>query len=108
MKKIHIISLGCPKNTVDSEHLAGQIESAHFSLVSTPEEADVVLVNTCGFIQPAVEESIDVILDLESLKKEGIIDTVAVVGCMVNRYGSYYRRTGYRFRNDRLVWIWSR
>lgn len=88
MKKIHIISLGCPKNTVDSEHLAGQIESAHFSLVSTPEEADVVLVNTCGFIQPAVEESIDVILDLESLKKEGIIDTVAVVGCMVNRYGS--------------------
>ncbi len=87
MKKIHIISLGCPKNSVDSEHLAGLLQASGLTLASAPEEADAVLVNTCGFLQAAVEEGIQVILDLEKLKKEGRIAQIAVVGCMLNRYG---------------------
>lgn len=87
MKNLHIISLGCPKNAVDSEHLGGVLEAAGFRLVGSAEEADVALVNTCGFLQAAVEEGIQVILDLERLKKEGVVRQIAVVGCMLNRYG---------------------
>ena len=87
MKKLHIITLGCPKNSVDSEALAGWLDPSRWELVHDVQQADVVLVNTCGFIQPAVEESIDVILDLEKMKEQGAIQSIAVVGCMVNRYG---------------------
>ncbi|MDY3868976.1 MAG: 30S ribosomal protein S12 methylthiotransferase RimO [Pyramidobacter sp.] len=87
MKKISIISLGCPKNSVDSEHLAGLLEASGLSLVSETENADIALVNTCGFLQAAVEEGIQVILDLERLKQQGVIQKIAVVGCMLNRYG---------------------
>lgn len=87
MKKLHIITLGCPKNSVDSEALAGWLDPSRWELVQDVQQADVVLVNTCGFIQPAVEESIDVILDLEKMKEQGAIESIAVVGCMVNRYG---------------------
>ena len=87
MKNLHIISLGCPKNAVDSEHLGGVLEAAGFRLVGSAEEADVALVNTCGFLQAAVEEGIQVILDLERLKKAGVVRQIAVVGCMLNRYG---------------------
>ncbi|WP_462363066.1 30S ribosomal protein S12 methylthiotransferase RimO [Pyramidobacter porci] len=87
MKNLYIVSLGCPKNAVDSEHLGGVLEAAGFHLVSRAEDADVALVNTCGFLQAAVEEGIQVILDLERLKKEGVISRIAVVGCMLNRYG---------------------
>lgn len=87
MENLYIVSLGCPKNFVDSEHLGGVLEAAGFRLVSRAEEADVALVNTCGFLQAAVEEGIQVILDLERLKKEGVVSRIAVVGCMLNRYG---------------------
>jgi len=87
VKNLHIISLGCPKNSVDSEHLGGILKAAGFRLVGCAEEADIALVNTCGFLQAAVEEGIQVILDLERLKKEGIVNQIAVVGCMLNRYG---------------------
>lgn len=87
MNNLHIITLGCPKNSVDSEFLAGWLDRSRWSLVQDVQQADAVIVNTCGFIQPAVEEGIDVILELERMKERGAIRTLAVVGCMVNRYG---------------------
>jgi len=87
VKKIYIVSLGCPKNAADSERLGGVLEAAGFCLARTPDEADVAVVNTCGFLQAAVEEGIQVILELERLKKSGALRELAVVGCMLNRYG---------------------
>ena len=84
--KIYCLSLGCAKNKVDSECLAGELERAGHVLVDDIESADVGIVNTCGFIQPATEESIAAILDLEQLKKEGRLKKIGVVGCLVNRY----------------------
>ena len=87
MKRLHIVSLGCPKNAADSERLGGVLEAAGFRLVRSPEEAEIVVVNTCGFLQAAVEEGIAVILELEKLKQNGVVQKLAVVGCMLNRYG---------------------
>ena len=87
MKKVFIISLGCPKNSVDSEHLAGLLARNGLCLVKDPDEAELALVNTCGFLQAAVEEGIQVILDLERRKASGQLKEIAVVGCMLNRYG---------------------
>ena len=84
--KIYCLSLGCAKNKVDSECLAGELERAGHSLVSDVEFAEAGIVNTCGFIQPASEESIAAILDLEQLRNEGKLKIVGVVGCLVNRY----------------------
>ncbi|WP_240484437.1 hypothetical protein [Synergistes jonesii] len=67
--KIFCLTLGCAKNRVDSECLAGALDAAGHTVVPLVEEADCALVNTCGFIRPAVEESVSVILDLEELKK---------------------------------------
>ena len=87
MKDLAIISLGCPKNAADSERLGGVLAAAGFHLVAAPDEAEIVVVNTCGFLQAAVEEGIQVILELEGLKQSGVIKKIAVVGCMLNRYG---------------------
>ncbi|MCE5202561.1 MAG: 30S ribosomal protein S12 methylthiotransferase RimO [Synergistaceae bacterium] len=84
--KIYCLSLGCPKNRVDSECLAGELCRAGHEIVDNVESADVGIVNTCGFIRPAVEESVEAILDLEQLKLEGKLKKVGVVGCLVNRY----------------------
>ncbi len=90
--KIHIINLGCPKNSVDSEHLSGLLQAAGAEIVDSTEEADGAVVNTCGFIQPAVEESISVILDLEALKQQGALKKICVAGCLVNRYGDELKK----------------
>ena len=87
MKRLYIVSLGCPKNAADSERLGGVLEAAGFRLVRSPDEAEIVVVNTCGFLQAAVEEGISVILELEKLKQSGAVKKLAVVGCMLNRYG---------------------
>ena len=84
--KVYCLSLGCAKNRVDSECLAGELQRAGHILVDDVESADVGIVNTCGFIQPASEESIAAILDLEQLKNEGKLKKIGVVGCLVNRY----------------------
>ena len=84
--KVFCLSLGCAKNRVDSECLAGELERAGHVLVGNVESADVGIVNTCGFIQPASEESVAAILDLEQLKNEGKLKKIGVVGCLVNRY----------------------
>ena len=85
--KIFLISLGCAKNLVDSENMLGILSSTGFRPVSSTEEAEIVLVNTCGFIQAAVEETIDTILELINLKKKGGLKKVFVAGCFVQRYG---------------------
>lgn len=90
--KLHITSLGCAKNTVDSENLLGLLEGAGVEIVENITGADTALVNTCGFIQPAVEESVSAILDLELLKEQGKIKRIAVVGCLVNRYGEELKK----------------
>ncbi len=80
-KKIYIETLGCPKNYVDSEFLGHHLRIKNNIIVSSPESADTILINTCGFIQPAKEESIDYILQYSKMNKE-----IIVMGCLVNRY----------------------
>jgi len=84
--KIFILSLGCPRNLVDSELIAGQLENFGYDVVNNIKDAKVVLINTCGFIQDAKEESIESILQAISLKKEGAIKYVFVMGCLSQRY----------------------
>ena len=90
--KVCLISLGCAKNRVDSEHILGLIDEAEFPIVSAIEAADIAVLNTCGFVQAAVEESIDEILQLCARKHSGKLKRVVVVGCMVQRYGYKLRR----------------
>lgn len=85
-KTFNLLSLGCPKNLVDSEVIYGLLERAGWTGVDEPEQAQVLLINTCGFIQPAVEESIEEILDLAGLKEDDPDKKLVVVGCLVQRY----------------------
>ncbi len=86
--KVCLISLGCPKNLIDSEVMAGRINTAAMELVYDPEDADVAVVNTCGFIQAAVDESTETILDLCRLKEAGLLKGIVVAGCLVERFQS--------------------
>ena len=81
MKKVAIISLGCAKNLVDSENILGLLIKNHYQVVSNKEEADILIINTCGFIEASKRESISVILDNINGKQK-----VVVTGCLVNRY----------------------
>ena len=83
-KKVYLEQLGCPKNEVDGEHLLGALRRAGFTRSETPADCDVLLVNTCGFIQPAKEESIGRILDLARHKTNGT--RLLVAGCLAQRY----------------------
>jgi len=85
-QKIHITTLGCEKNLVDSEAMTGYLNADKFEIIDSPENAEIVIINTCGFIQPAKEESIDAILEATELKKQGSIKKVLVAGCMSQRY----------------------
>lgn len=84
--KISVITLGCSKNTVDSERLMGQLKLNNFQLIDDPNSADSVVINTCGFIDAAKEESINTILSAIELKKKGKIKKVVVAGCLSERY----------------------
>ena len=86
IKKVHIISLGCVKNTVDSEIIAGGLESAGIQLVDEPEDANTIIINTCGFIGDAKQESVEVILEAAQLKTEGKLEELLVAGCLSARY----------------------
>jgi len=90
---VGFISLGCAKNLVDSEHMATVLREAHVRLAPSPEEADVILINTCGFIGDAKKESIEAILKSCALKKEGACKAVVVAGCLTQRYGEELRET---------------
>ena len=87
MQYVHVTSLGCPKNLVDSEVMLGLLEEGGFQAVTEPEAADILLVNTCGFIRSAVEEGVDTILTLAEIKADFPEKMLVVVGCMVQRYG---------------------
>jgi ribosomal protein S12 methylthiotransferase len=85
-KKIYFISLGCAKNQVDSEVMLHQLSAAGFFITQEPEEAEVVVINTCSFIESATQESIETILEAARLKKEGVCQVLAVTGCFPQRY----------------------
>jgi ribosomal protein S12 methylthiotransferase len=85
-EKINIVSLGCARNLVDSEVMAGVLRQAQYEVVSHATEADIVLVNTCSFIDAAKEESIDAILEVAKLKEQGRLRTLVVAGCLPQRY----------------------
>jgi ribosomal protein S12 methylthiotransferase len=87
MKNVHLRSLGCPKNRVDSEIMVAKLTDGPFRLVDEASEADVIVVNTCSFIEPATNESIDTILELAKHKSDGACEKLVVTGCMVQRYG---------------------
>ena len=85
MEKIHIVTLGCSKNTVDSEYMLGILKS-EYALTSDISEADIVIINTCTFINDAKEESIEAIFDVVQLKNEGITKKIVLAGCLSQRY----------------------
>ena len=84
--KAGIVSLGCAKNQVDAEMLLYTLQQRGFTIVNDPAEADAVIVNTCGFIDSAKQESIDEIIELGNLKREGVIKAIVVTGCLAERY----------------------
>lgn len=84
--KVGIVSLGCAKNQVDSEMLLYSLKQSGMEIVSDPADADAVVVNTCGFIESAKQESIDEIIELGKLKREGTIKAIIVTGCLAERY----------------------
>ncbi|MCX7984673.1 MAG: 30S ribosomal protein S12 methylthiotransferase RimO [Bacteroidetes bacterium] len=84
--KVCVITLGCPKNTVDSEHLLAQLDTSTYEILPEPDDAEIVVINTCGFIQDAKEESIDTILEAVERKREGCLKRVIVMGCLSQRY----------------------
>ncbi len=88
MVSLHLVSLGCPKNLVDSELMLGLLEQAGWQIVEDAHQADLLLINTCGFIQSAVEEAIDEILELSEVKREDPGKSLVVTGCLVQRYGA--------------------
>lgn len=90
--RVSLISLGCARNLVDSEVLLGHAVEEGFLLAREPEDADVVVVNTCGFIEAAKQESIDTILSVCRLKQSGSLKGVVAVGCLSQRYGQELRQ----------------
>lgn len=85
-RTIHFISLGCPKNRVDTEVMLGVSDTRAYRVVERPEDAEVIVVNTCGFIGPAKEESIDTILEMGHHKEAGTCKRLVVAGCLSQRY----------------------
>ncbi len=85
-KKVGIVSLGCAKNQVDAEMLLFTLRGRGYTIVDDPAKADAVIVNTCGFIDSAKQESIDEIIELGNLKREGKIQAIIVTGCLAERY----------------------
>jgi ribosomal protein S12 methylthiotransferase len=91
-KNVFMVSLGCPKNLVDSEVMLGTLALAGYQTCATPEEAQVLLVNTCGFIQSAAAEAVDEILRLGAIKAERPGTRLVVTGCLVQRYGEELKK----------------
>ncbi|MGH9327304.1 MAG: 30S ribosomal protein S12 methylthiotransferase RimO [Terriglobia bacterium] len=88
MPKVGLVSLGCPKNLVDSEVMLGLLARKGYELTPHAGDAEVIIVNTCSFIGPAKQESIDTILEMSEYKKKGVAKKLVVAGCLVERYRS--------------------
>lgn len=86
-KRVHLVSLGCPKNRVDAELMLGQMTKQGYVITNDPEDADVIVVNTCAFIDSAKEESVDTIVEMMDFKEHGKAERLIVTGCMAQRYG---------------------
>ncbi len=93
LMKIHLVSLGCPRNLVDSEIMLGRLLEAGHTITSGESDADCVVINTCSFIRPAVDESIDMILEMEKWKQQAEGRRLIVVGCLPQRYGKALVKT---------------
>lgn len=91
-EKVGILSLGCPKNLVDSEAILGEFVKKGYRVADEVAKSDIAIVNTCAFIEDAKTESVDAILDLIQLKKEGRIKKIIVAGCLPQRYGKILRK----------------
>ena len=85
-QKLKFISLGCAKALVDSEKLMGALKNTNYQITEEPEEADTMVINTCGFIDVARQESVDTILQASELKQSGKLDKLVVMGCLSERY----------------------
>ena len=90
---VHFVSLGCPKNRVDSEVMLGVAKAEGYTHVTKPEEAEVIVVNTCGFIESAKAESINTILELSAHKQGGQCKKLVMAGCLSQRYPTCRRST---------------
>src|SRR5690242_14106260 len=86
MTKVGFMSLGCPKNLVDSEVMLGHLRLKGYQITNAMDEAEVLVVNTCGFIDAAKQESVDAILEAASMKEKGACRKLVVAGCLVERY----------------------
>src|SRR3990170_2033989 len=84
---VAMVTLGCARNEVDSEELAGRLEAGGFRLVDDPADAETVVVNTCGFVEAAKKDSVDTLLEAADLKGDGGTRAVVAVGCLAERYG---------------------
>ena len=87
-----IVTLGCAKNQVDSEVMIGVLRNSGFEITNDLSHADIAVVNTCGFLESAVKESVDCVLELSELKKSGSLRRLLVAGCMVERYKGDIRK----------------
>src|SRR6188508_3212033 len=85
---VALVTLGCARNEVDSEELAGRLAAGGFTLVADPADADTVVVNTCGFVEQAKKDSVDALLEASDLKQDGRARAVVAVGCLAERYGA--------------------
>ena len=91
-KQIFFMSLGCDKNLVDSEFMLGMLQENGYTVTDDETQADVIIVNTCCFINDAKEESINAILEMAEYKKNGRCSTLIVTGCLAQRYQSEIRK----------------
>ena len=89
--KVCMITLGCAKNLVDSEILIGGLKQESYEIVEKSDEANILIVNTCGFLDSAREESVDVILQAGELRKSNQVEKLIVMGCFSDRYSSDLR-----------------
>src|SRR6185369_9067340 len=90
--KVGMVSLGCPKNLVDSEVMLGQLAAHQFQVTNSPEDAELLIVNTCGFIDKAKQESVDTILEMAGYKKSGACKKLVVTGCLVQGYAAEMKK----------------
>src|SRR5215469_14344159 len=88
METVHLLTLGCPKNLVDSELMLGALANAGYEITTDPASAQILIINTCAFIEAAKQESIRAILDAAELKGNGPARRLVVAGCMAQRYGA--------------------
>ena len=85
-RKIGMVSLGCPKNQVDAERMLAELTAAGFEITSEEEKAEVIIVNTCGFIESAKAEAIENIIEVSAFKESGALKSLIVTGCLAERY----------------------